>query len=96
MFDTEAYKLPEGKTAARTLLRFEIAPIPEQDGKRLSFFRVEAPETGWQSGPGNSNGRGSVTESLRRAAEGPIPSGPMDVTIRSTSVNLRGWPGYEI
>ena len=90
MLDTEEYTLPEGKTTARTLLRFEIAPVPEQDGRQLSFLHVEAPETGWQSGPGNSNGRGSVTVSLSRAAEEPIPSGLMDVTIRSASVNLLG------
>jgi hypothetical protein len=93
----ETLRLPEGPMQ-RTVLGFDVAEVPDQDGETLAIFYIDSPSPAFQSGPGSRNmGEHKMGVSLALKPGAQLPSGRVDVTIRGASIVLHGpwrvgWP----
>lgn len=82
----------------RTVLGFDVAEVPEKDGKTLAIFRIDSPSPAFQSGPGSLNiGEHRMSVSLELKPGEQLPFGRVDVKIRDASIVLHGpwqvrWP----
>ncbi len=75
----------------RTVLSFDVAEVPEQDGKRLAIFHIDSASPSWQSGPGSFNvAEHRMSIGLALLPGHDLPSGAVNVSIRGASVVFRG------
>jgi hypothetical protein len=75
----------------RTLLQFDVDPLPEQAGRTLQGVHLDSEAAAFDSGPGGYNFRTRIVRTSLELREGqPIPTGPIQVRVWSASLFIRG------
>ncbi len=75
----------------RTLLQFDVDPVPEQAGRTLQGVHLDSEAAAFESGPGGYNFRTRIVRTSLELREGqPIPTGPIQVRVWSAGLSIRG------
>ncbi|MDY7080339.1 MAG: hypothetical protein SXV54_25940, partial [Chloroflexota bacterium] len=86
----EQMRLRDGP-ARRTLLQFDVDPVPEQAGRTLQSVHLDSEAAAFESGPGGYDFRTRIVRTSLELREGQsIPTGPIQVRAWSASLSIRG------
>ena len=85
----ETTRLPDGKSETQGLLEFDLDPLPEKGGLRLSSFDLYALDEGF-NGSGSTGRLGSYKPHLNLSQVDQIPSGRIQVQVTGASLMVLG------
>ncbi len=86
----EQMRLRDGPTQ-RTLLQFDVDPMPQQAGRTLQGIHLDSEAASFDSGSGGYNFHTRIVRTSLELREGqPIPTGPIQVRVWSASLFIRG------
>ncbi len=86
----EQMRLQDGPVQ-RTLLQFDVDPVPEQAGRALQGVYLDSEAAAFESGSGGYNFRTRIVRTSLELREGqPIPTGPIQVRVWSANLFIRG------
>jgi len=83
----ETFETRQGDRTRRNVLEFDLDPIPEQDGFRLSSFELRSPDMqlfGWVTQP--RTGANEPYRGRLEFATGSIPAGKVDLQVTGASL----------